>query len=53
MEEIAPQSEAIYAEITRRFGAERLQQLQDMLRDLEREMTAFGPIDPDSHGDSA
>jgi homoprotocatechuate degradation regulator HpaR len=51
MEQIAPQSEAIYAEITRRFGADRLAQLQDMLRDLEREMTAFVPIDTD--GDSA
>jgi homoprotocatechuate degradation regulator HpaR len=47
MELIAPQSEAIYAEITRRFGAERLAQLQEMLRDLEREMTAFGPLDQD------
>jgi homoprotocatechuate degradation regulator HpaR len=53
MEIIAPQSEAIYAEITRRFGAERLAQLQDMLRDLEREMTAFGPIDTETDGDSA
>lgn len=53
MELIAPQSEAIYAEITRRFGAERLAQLQDMLRDLEREMNAFGPLDPGSDGDSA
>ncbi len=51
MELIAPQSEAIYAEITRRFGADRLAQLQDMLRDLEREMTAFGPIEID--GDNA
>ncbi|WP_440136435.1 hypothetical protein, partial [Escherichia coli] len=30
MEVVAPHSEAIYAEITRRFGAERLALLQDM-----------------------
>lgn len=47
MEVVAPHSEAIYAEITRRFGAERLALLQDMLRDLEDEMTAFGPLDAD------
>lgn len=51
MEEIAPQSEAIYAEITARFGAERLALLQDMLRDLEREMTAFGPGDTGDGGE--
>lgn len=53
MEEIAPQSEAIYAEITKRFGAERLGLLQDMLRDLEREMTAFGPSDAGDAGEDA
>jgi homoprotocatechuate degradation regulator HpaR len=47
MEVVAPQSEAIYAEITRRYGAERLAMLQDMLRDLERELTAFGPVNGD------
>ncbi|MBN8940135.1 MAG: homoprotocatechuate degradation operon regulator HpaR [Rhizobiales bacterium] len=47
MEVVAPHSEAIYAEITRRFGAERLALLQDMLRDLEDEMTSFGPLDAD------
>jgi len=31
----APESEAIYAEITRRFGAERLAQLFALLRELE------------------
>jgi homoprotocatechuate degradation regulator HpaR len=31
----APQSEAIYEEITRRFGSERLAQLFDLLRELE------------------
>jgi homoprotocatechuate degradation regulator HpaR len=31
----APQSEAIYEDITRRFGGERLQQLVTLLRELE------------------
>lgn len=53
MEIVAPRSEAIYAEITARFGAARLAQLQDMLRDLEREMTAFAPGGTDDEGDSA
>ncbi|WP_439573525.1 homoprotocatechuate degradation operon regulator HpaR [Phreatobacter sp.] len=43
MEIVAPQSEAIYADITARFGADRLAQLQDMLRDLEREMADLAP----------
>ncbi|QCI69329.1 homoprotocatechuate degradation operon regulator HpaR [Phreatobacter stygius] len=45
IEIVGPHSEAIYAEITRRYGAEKLALLQDMLRDLEREMTAFAPLD--------
>lgn len=36
-------SEAIYVEITERFGANRLAQLQDMLRELETALAA--PID--------
>lgn len=36
-------SEAIYIEITERFGADRLTQLQDMLHDLETALAA--PID--------
>lgn len=35
IEAVAPSSEAIYAEMTRRYGAERLEKLQSMLRDLE------------------
>ena len=35
IERVSPQSEAIYAEITRRFGAQKLAELQAMLRDLE------------------
>jgi homoprotocatechuate degradation regulator HpaR len=35
METVAPSSEAIYAAITRRYGARRLAELQDMLHALE------------------
>src|SRR5436190_13983607 len=36
IEAVAPNSEAIYAEITSRYGARKLAELQDMLADLER-----------------
>jgi len=35
IEVVAPSSEAIYAEITRRYGVEKLAALQEMLRELE------------------
>jgi homoprotocatechuate degradation regulator HpaR len=35
MSSVAPSSEAIYAEITQRFGARKLGELQDMLGELE------------------
>jgi homoprotocatechuate degradation regulator HpaR len=35
IETVAPFSEAIYAEIARRYGARKLGELQEMLRDLE------------------
>jgi len=35
MEEVAPSSEAIYAAITRRYGARKLGELQEMLAELE------------------
>lgn len=35
IEAVAPSSEAIYAEITQRYGADQLAALQDMLRTLE------------------
>ena len=38
IEAVAPNSEAIYAEITRRFGARKLAELQDMLGVLERSL---------------
>jgi DNA-binding MarR family transcriptional regulator len=35
IEAVAPSSEAIYAAITRRYGARKLRALQDMLHALE------------------
>ncbi len=40
IETVSPQSEAIYAEITARFGPERLAELQALLVELERAMAA-------------
>ena len=39
IESVAPTSEAIYAAITRRFGARKLAELQDMLRELENSLS--------------
>ena len=44
IERVSPDSEAIYAEITRRFGAQRLNELQTMLRDLEALLAEGPPI---------
>jgi homoprotocatechuate degradation regulator HpaR len=38
---VAPSSEAIYAAITRRYGARKLAELQDMLHALERDLSAL------------
>src|SRR5690242_10422189 len=45
MASVAPNSEAIYAEITRRFGARKLAELQQMLGELESSLTAFDGAD--------
>src|SRR5947209_20376029 len=42
IEAVAPTSEAIYAEITNRYGARKLAELQDMLGELERSLGAMG-----------
>ncbi len=42
---VAPTSEAIYAEITRRFGARKLTELQEMLGELERSLAELGSVD--------
>jgi DNA-binding MarR family transcriptional regulator len=38
---VAPSSEAIYAAITKRFGARRLAELQEMLAALENSLSAM------------
>jgi homoprotocatechuate degradation regulator HpaR len=38
MASVAPSSEAIYAEITQRFGARKLAELQEMLGELEQSL---------------
>jgi len=45
MELVAPSSEAIYAAITRRYGARRLAELQDMLAALERSLAGLAFAD--------
>ena len=47
IEAVAPTSEAIYAEITRRFGARRLSELQEMLAVLEQSLAAMEGADSD------
>jgi len=45
MAAVAPTSESIYAEITQRFGARKLAELQDMLNDLEQSLSGLGAAD--------
>ncbi|WP_375779869.1 homoprotocatechuate degradation operon regulator HpaR [Bradyrhizobium sp. ma5] len=45
IEAVAPTSEAIYAEITRRYGARRLAELHEMLGVLEASLAGMGPAD--------
>ena len=48
---VAPSSEAIYAEMTRRYGARKLADLQDMLHRLEAALLAM-PVLDDGAGDA-
>ena len=41
MEVVAPSSEAIYAAITKRYGAKKLTELQDMLGALEARLVGL------------
>jgi homoprotocatechuate degradation regulator HpaR len=43
MEAVAPSSEAIYTEITRRYGARKLAELQEMLGALEASLAGLEP----------
>ena len=48
IEAVAPSSEAIYAAITRRYGARKLAELQDMLGVLERSLSGMEVADEGS-----
>jgi homoprotocatechuate degradation regulator HpaR len=50
IEAVAPSSEAIYAEMTKRYGARKLAELQDMLRALEDSLADL-PDGEDDGGD--
>ena len=47
MASVAPTSEAIYAEITRRFGARRLSELQEVLGALEQSLADMAGAEGD------
>jgi homoprotocatechuate degradation regulator HpaR len=47
IEAVAPSSEAIYAAITRRYGARKLGELQQMLHALERSLAGMPVVDAD------
>ena len=46
IEAVAPTSEAIYAAMTRRYGARKLAGLQDMLAALENSLSDLEVVDP-------
>jgi homoprotocatechuate degradation regulator HpaR len=46
--QVAPHSEAIYAEIAQRYGARKLGELQQMLGELEVSLAGLGPADEDA-----
>jgi homoprotocatechuate degradation regulator HpaR len=48
IEAVAPSSEAIYAAITRRYGARKLTELQDMLHALEASLAVASQGDADT-----
>ena len=50
MEVVAPSSEAIYAAITKRYGARKLTELQDTLGALEASLAGLGVTDEGSAG---
>jgi homoprotocatechuate degradation regulator HpaR len=44
IEAVAPSSEAIYAAITKRYGARKLAELQDMLGELEKDLSELRTV---------
>ena len=51
IEAVAPSSEAIYAAITRRYGARKLSELQDMLGMLERSLSGMEVAEGNAEAD--
>lgn len=51
IDNVTPVSEAIYREISQRFGEDRLGQLQDLLAELEEAMAGIGNDGPDAPAD--
>jgi homoprotocatechuate degradation regulator HpaR len=51
IEAVAPSSEAIYAAITKRYGARKLAELQDMLGVLERSLAEMEVAEEGSEAD--
>src|SRR3984957_2330609 len=49
IEAVAPSSEAIYAAMTKRYGARKLAELQDMLRALEDGLAGMGATDQEEN----
>lgn len=50
IEVVAPHSEGIYSEITTAFGAEKLQTLQALLRELEATLQQLAPVQAPTDG---
>jgi homoprotocatechuate degradation regulator HpaR len=48
IEAVAPSSEAIYAAMTKHYGARKLAELQNMLHALERSLSDLGVIDEEN-----
>jgi homoprotocatechuate degradation regulator HpaR len=48
IDNVTPVSEAIYREISQRFGEDKLGQLQSLLAELEQAMTGIGNDTPDA-----
>jgi DNA-binding MarR family transcriptional regulator len=53
IEAVAPSSEAIYAAMTKHYGARKLAELQNMLHALERSLSDLGVIDEENAETSA
>jgi homoprotocatechuate degradation regulator HpaR len=53
IEAVAPSSEAIYAEMTKRYGARKLAELQDMLHTLEHSLADLPDDGEEDTGDVA